>query len=194
MRQPPDACGAHLSLQNLRVAKFTIIVPSGAKRIRAHDAGATMTKKVWLKLLLVGVTAVCVWLAFLISSKGTCACSPAANESAAVGSLRILYSANLAYAKSHPPEGYSQHLNDLVPQLERERPTEVFAATGERSGYKFAYTVRTSKGSGKNDAYEISADPTVPGKTGDRHFFLDETGIIRVSATGPANASDPALD
>lgn len=68
------------------------------------------------------------------------------------------------------------------------------AATGEKGGYKFAYTVRTSREGGKNDAYEIAADPTVSGKTGDRHFFLDETGIIRVSATGPANASDPALD
>lgn len=149
-----------------------------------------MAKKVWLKLLTVGVVAVSVWVAFLIASKGTCACSPAANEAAAIGSLRSLYSKNRAYTKSHPAEGYSQHLNNLTPPLEPEWPAEVF----EKAGYKFAYTVRSSKEDGKNDTYEIFADPKVPGKTGTRHFFMDETGIIRVSATGPANASDPAFD
>jgi type IV pilus assembly protein PilA len=180
---------AHLNPQNLRSAKLTILVPPGQK-ISAHDAVTTMTKKVWLKLLTIGVMAVCVWVAFLIASKGTCACSAAAYEAAAIGSLRSLHSANLTYAKGHPAEGYSQHLNDLSPQLERKLSAEVF----EKSGYKFAYTVRSPKGGGKNDTYEISADPKVPGKTGNRRFFMDETGIIRVSATGPANASDPALN
>jgi hypothetical protein len=148
-----------------------------------------MAKKVWLKLLMVGVVGACVWVVFLIASKGTCACSPAANESSAVGSLRSLYSANLAYAKDHPAGGYPQHLNDLAPQL---GPDEILA-TGEKSGYRFAYSASSQMGGGKYDAYEISADPDVPGKTGNRHFFMDETGVIRVLATGPADASDPAL-
>jgi hypothetical protein len=149
-----------------------------------------MAKKVWLKLVMVGVIAVCVWVVFLIASKGTCACSSAANESSAVGSLRSLYSANLAYAKNHPLDGYPKHLNDLAPQL---GPAEVLA-TGEKSGYRFTYSARSLKGGAKYDAYEISADPDVPGKTGTRHFFMDETGVIRASATGPANVNDPALD
>jgi len=148
-----------------------------------------MGKKVWLKLLMVGVVAVCVCIVFLIASKDTCACSPAANESSAVGSLRSLYLANLAYAKDHPAEGYPQHLNDVAPQLV---PGDGLAV-GEKSGYRFSYSVSGLERGRRYEAYEISADPDVPGKTGNRHFFMDETGIVRVSTTGPANASDSAL-
>jgi hypothetical protein len=66
-------------------------------------------------------------------------------------------------------------------------------ARGVKTGYRFAYTPHSSKVDGKVDAYEISADAVEPSNQGKRHFFVNETGVIRVSETGPATASSLAL-
>jgi hypothetical protein len=123
-----------------------------------------------------------------------------ANESLAVLSLHKLYSANLAYAKGHPEAGYPKNLEDLArapdaseQQNDPEWTINPFLAGGVRSGYRFVYTPRSSNGGAKLDAYEVSADPLKPGKSGKRHFFMDYTGVIRVSETGPANAGDSPL-
>jgi type IV pilus assembly protein PilA len=123
-----------------------------------------------------------------------------ANESSAVGSLRTLYSANIAYAKEHPEDGYPRKLSDLSRRLDKpgqhydpEWEIDPALADGLKTGYKFAYTPHSSKGNGKVDAYEVSADPLEPSKCGKRHFFMDETGAIRASETGPAKGTDPTL-
>jgi hypothetical protein len=123
-----------------------------------------------------------------------------ANESSAVGALRTLYSANTAYAKEHPDDGYPKKLNDLSwrsgKPLQHDGPEWMIdpaLAGGLKTGYRFAYTPRSTKEDGKPDAYEVSADPLAPGKYGKRHFFMNETGVIRVSETAPAKASDPVL-
>ncbi len=41
--------------------------------------------------------------------------------------------------------------------------------------------------------YSIDAQPTVPGQTGDRFFFVDESGIIRESDSGVADSSSNPL-
>ena len=159
-----------------------------------------MAKNIWLKLVMVGVMAVSVWIVFLIASKGACACSPAANESAAVVSLRTLYSANIAYAKGHPKDGYPGKLRELSSRSDEseqhndaEWVVDPFIAGGVKSAYKFTYSPRSSMGDENFDTYEVRADPLEPGKSGKRHFFMNETGVVRVSETGPANATDPAL-
>jgi type IV pilus assembly protein PilA len=124
----------------------------------------------------------------------------AANESSAVGSLRTLYFANIAYAKDHPEDGYAKKLIDLSSRSDKpvqhngpEWMIDPALVGGLKTGYRFGYASHSSKGDGKVDAYELSADPLEPGQFGKRHFFMNETGVIRVSETGPANASDPAL-
>jgi hypothetical protein len=122
------------------------------------------------------------------------------NESSAVGSLRTLYFANMAYAKDHPEVGYPKKLNDLssrpdepVQHDDRKWMIDPSLSGGLKTGYRFGYAPRSSRGDGKVDAYELSADPLEPGKHGKRHFFMNETGVIRVSETGSANAADPVL-
>jgi hypothetical protein len=44
-----------------------------------------------------------------------------------------------------------------------------------------------------NYTYTLNADPTSPGVSGQRHFFTDETHIVRVNTAAVATASDPAL-
>jgi type IV pilus assembly protein PilA len=58
-------------------------------------------------------------------------------------------------------------------------------ASGTVGGYKFTLT-------GTADTYAIGASPVAYGASGNRSFFLDQTGILR--ATGgpePATASSP---
>lgn len=159
-----------------------------------------MAKKISWRIGAGLVVAAFVLVALLIGTSHFDRFPLPANESSAVGSLRTLYSANIAYAKDHPEDGYPKKLNDLSwrsDKLEQHNDPEWVVdpvlAGGVKTGYRFAYTPRSSKGDGKVDAYEVSADPLEPGKYGKRHFFLNETGVIRVSETGPANASDPAL-
>jgi type IV pilus assembly protein PilA len=123
-----------------------------------------------------------------------------ANESSAVGSLRTLYAANAEYTKDHPEEGYPKKLSELSQRLDNSGQQDVpkwvidpALAAGTRFGYAFAYNPRSSNGGEKIDAYEINAEPIEPGKYGKHHFFMDETGVIRMSENSPANSKDPAL-
>jgi type IV pilus assembly protein PilA len=159
-----------------------------------------MAKTISLKTGVALVLATVAVVALLIANRHVCGCSPMADEVSAVGSLRTLYSANIAYAKDHPADGYPKKLRDL--SLGSEEPEQQNhpewvidhnLAGGAKSGYRFSYSSGSSKGNGTFDAYEIYADPSEPGKTAKRHFFVNETGVIRVSETGPANANDPVL-
>lgn len=78
-----------------------------------------------------------------------------ANESSAVGSLRTLYRANIAYARGHPEVGYPKKLNDL--SLRSDKPMQHDApewmidpslAGGLKTGYRFGYAPHSSKGDG----------------------------------------------
>ena len=63
-------------------------------------------------------------------------------------------------------------------------------ATGTKSGYLFTYVPTGS--SGVNSSYTLHGDPVSAG-FGRRHFYTDTTDVLRVSVTGVASASDPAL-
>jgi len=43
------------------------------------------------------------------------------------------------------------------------------------------------------DDARIYADPVTPGTTGQRHFFTDQTGVIRAKPDGPANENSPPI-
>jgi len=58
---------------------------------------------------------------------------------------------------------------------------------GEKSGYTFQYT-------GTPLSYRVQADPHAAGPTGERNFFLDESGIIRWAQGGQAGPADAPID
>ncbi len=123
-----------------------------------------------------------------------------AHDAGAASSLRMLYLANVAYAKNHPQQGYARKLKDLSQRSgnpehgeDTEWMLDVVLAGGEKGGYKFTYSSQSTKGNSKLDVYQAYADPLVPGKTGKHHFFVDETSVIRMSDTGPANANSAAI-
>lgn len=105
----------------------------------------------------------------------------AANEAAAIAHLRTWTSAQEIYFQRHrtyaPSEGdlVGEHLVGDMEAIE--------------SGYVFTVT---AEGGGSIN-WSGTAIPETPGTTGDRHFFIDQTGVIRWSLDGEANANSPAL-
>jgi type II secretory pathway pseudopilin PulG len=140
----------------------------------------------------------------------------AANEAAAVGSLRTMNTAlstyGAEYGSGYPSnidvltsgnaaEGNCNHAG-LLPQL---------YASGRKSGYVFYYVPTYPGGADHPPAppkgvaskctasgasgYEITADPITNGTTGIRHFFTDDSGVIRVSVgNGSASVDSPPLE
>jgi hypothetical protein len=62
-----------------------------------------------------------------------------------------------------------------------------------KSGYRFFYSPGATDNLGRIVSYTITADPITDNTTGTRHFFVDESGIIRASTGEPANADSSPL-
>ena len=120
----------------------------------------------------------------------------AANEASAVGSLRTLNTACVTYSSTYGI-GFPPALANLGPA-----PTASAAAadlidsvlvTGTKTGYNFVYTAGAPDAGGFVDTYTINANPVVPGQSGVRYFFTDQSVVITFSVAGPAAATDVPL-
>ncbi len=114
----------------------------------------------------------------------------AANEASAVGSLRTINTSAVAFSTTYG--NYPTKLNDLGPS---SSPSSTAAdlidsalVTGSKSGYTFTYTAPSPY-----QQYSITARPTTPGVTGQRYFFTDQSGVIRVNVSSPATSTDNPL-
>jgi len=118
----------------------------------------------------------------------------AANEASAVGSLRTLNTACIAYSTSYGQ--YPAALANLGPISSGGTASSTSAdlidsvlSAGAKSGYTFVYTAGNS-----NQSYTITAKPIVAGQTGQRMFFTDQSGVIRADGSGSgANASSTPI-
>jgi type II secretory pathway pseudopilin PulG len=127
-------------------------------------------------LLVITVIAIVIALAmpsFVASRKS-------ANESAVVSSLRTVSSGQAVYSNRF---GRFGTLDELVATGIVD---ETFQNTNRR-GYVFANSIADP------DSWSLNASPQSPGSSGDRYFFIDETGVIRFSYAGAAGSSDDAV-
>ena len=121
----------------------------------------------------------------------------AANEASAVGALRTYNTAMVTYASACPDLGYPASLENLGPGGKDCNHLDVLDATVAgpapvKHGYRFYYS-QTGISNGTRSRYILSADPVAPGTSGVRHFFTDQTGVIRMSANGAADANSEPL-
>ncbi len=129
----------------------------------------------------------------------------AANEASAVGSLRTVSSASVTYMGAFG-NGYAPSLGVLG-----GKPGDTLAScdeallidtvlsnngsgnTSQKAGYSFTYTPSTTK-SGLGDAcstagstgWQMTAVPTTVGSSGQRGFYIDQTGVITFTTDGSA--------
>jgi len=125
----------------------------------------------------------------------------AANEASAVGSLRTYNAALVTYVGQCPNQGYPPSLKYLGPGSGKaDKCTQadlVDSLLGRelpiKSGYRFYYTPNSYDAAGHVVKYGLAADPLAPDTTGVRHFYTDETGVIRVSEEGSADIHSEPL-
>ena len=162
---------------------------------RIKGAGMAMAG---LILGYAGVTVIPVILLIAVAIPNLLRSVRGANEAIAVGSLRTLNVAAISYYSTYD-HGYPPALENLGPPSagrENEKRANLIdptLATGTKSGYLFVYRAVRLKGSTYPLEYTISADPAVAGTTGMRHFFTDQTGVIRFERDRTATANSPPL-
>jgi type II secretory pathway pseudopilin PulG len=120
----------------------------------------------------------------------------AANEASALGSLRTINTACVTYATMYGT-GFPAKLSYLgssgAAGAKAADLIDDVLASGEKSGYSFTYSSGTPM-NGVRPTYTIQANPITPGQTGQRYFFTDQSGVIRVNGSRPATVSDAPLN
>jgi len=105
-----------------------------------------------------------------------------ANESSAVGSLRAINTAMVAFNSNYPTVGFAPNLANLggtctgtvLPSSTSACLIDSVLASGTKSGYAFT-------ASGVIGAYTAFASPTSPNNTGVRYFCSYTDAVVRYS-------------
>jgi type IV pilus assembly protein PilA len=125
-----------------------------------------------------------------------------ANEASAVASVRTIITSEIVYSTTYTV-GFSADLNSLgdggaaancipptPPGAGSACLIDPLLESGTKSGYAFTYA---AGGGVTNTTYTLNADPVAPGFSGQRHFFVDASDVLRVNLNSPASLNDPAL-
>jgi type IV pilus assembly protein PilA len=139
----------------------------------------------------------------------------AANEAAAVSSLRSINTAAMVYATSFE-NGFPSSLEVLgrpsagEANCNRAAILDMSLASGRKNGYSFTYTPQFPDGAGAPvispkaaakgctaggaSGYTVTAEPMQRNTTGMRSFYTDQSGVIRFSRHGEsATVESPPL-
>jgi prepilin-type N-terminal cleavage/methylation domain-containing protein len=117
----------------------------------------------------------------------------AANQASAVGSLRTLNTACIAYSTNY--NQFPAALTNLGPMASGGTASSTSAdlidsvlALGTKSGYTFVFSAGSL-----NQSYSITATPITAATTGQNMYYTDQSGVIRVntSGSGANSASTP---
>jgi type IV pilus assembly protein PilA len=118
----------------------------------------------------------------------------AANEASAVGSIRTINTSEVTYASTYPNIGYNTlaALGGAGGSATGAGLLDAVLASAVKSGYVFAVVTGGATGSGPATTYTVTGDPQ-NSQTGQRHFFSDQSGVIRYNTTAVATAADSPL-
>jgi len=117
-----------------------------------------------------------------------------ANEASAVQSLRNIATAELVYSTTYGID-FSNGLapltgNGINPTQSAAGLIDEVLASGIKGGYVFTFTALTLDPQGNPSTYSVNADPEAPGTTGQRHFYTDQSCVIRENDSVQAGAAD----
>jgi|SRR5579872_1248773 len=117
-----------------------------------------------------------------------------ANETSAVQSLRNICTAQMVYTTTWGV-GFASTLSKLsgggvVVDQNNAGLIDTTLAAGLKSGYVITLTPGTTDTQGNLMTFSLNADPQVPGTSGVRHFYSDQTSVIRFNPSVPAGPTD----
>ncbi len=111
-----------------------------------------------------------------------------ANETVAIGSAKTVASACQSYYAVSVPHEYPDTLAELgVAGASGPAFIDTSLASGTKSGYIYTYQ-KTSV-----VTFVLYIEPQVPGRTGERFFYTDETGLMTARRGGRAGPGDPSV-
>jgi prepilin-type N-terminal cleavage/methylation domain-containing protein len=121
-----------------------------------------------------------------------------ANEASAVQNLRNVATAELVYSTTYGVDFSSTLLqlsgNGINPDQNNAGLIDETLASGIKSGYVIAYLPITYDPAGNPSTYGVTADPQVSGTTGTRHYYTDQSCVIRWNDNAPAGPTDPPIN
>jgi type IV pilus assembly protein PilA len=154
--------------------------------------------RVGVALILVPVI---VYVIVLLTIPATGSYRKHTNEISAIKSINDINQVQQQYKSSFPDKGYAPTLASLGGDPKSGPPTPAAAqmlksdlAAGAKSGYIFVITDYNKvkiNGTERITGYTFTAVPHIVGKTGNRGFCSDESGIIKVDPAGGENCSEP---
>lgn len=122
----------------------------------------------------------------------------AANEATGVENCRTISTANIIYWTTYGV-GFAPALSNFATPAAGNVSAlnagllDNILVSGTKTGYVFTYVPLLPDSNGYFNDYTLNADPQTIGVTGQRHFFTNEPGVIRVNQAGPASVNDPPL-
>jgi type IV pilus assembly protein PilA len=120
-----------------------------------------------------------------------------ANEASAIQSLRNISTAQALYSTMWGV-GYASSLtklsgNGVVVDQNNAALIDQVLAAGLKNGYIISLTPGAPDPQGNTGTYSVTADPQVPGSSGDRHFYTDQFSVIRFNPSVPAGPGDAPI-
>ena len=111
-----------------------------------------------------------------------------ANEAAAIGALRTISTAQSLYREGDKDgNGTFDYATELAGLFSNGRLVDQVLGAGTKQGYLFSVV------SADQFTWSARAVPHGPKKSGDRYFFVDESGVIRFSTTGAATTTSSPI-
>jgi prepilin-type N-terminal cleavage/methylation domain-containing protein len=113
------------------------------------------------------------------------------NEAAAIGAIRTISTAQSLYREGDRGKG---RFAPSLPELRAANPRLMDEALAEGSRQGFRFELRVSPDFQRFEAFAQPATTSGIHRTGDRSFFVDETGVIRATTTAssvPNTSSAP---
>ena len=115
----------------------------------------------------------------------------AANEASAVGSIRTINTSEITYSSTYPDKGFATlgNLGGGGGAASAAGLLDAVLASGVKSGYGFTVTTGSDTPS---TTFSVQGDP-MNSQTGQRHFYSDQSGVIRYNVSAQASAGDGPL-
>ncbi len=118
----------------------------------------------------------------------------AANEASAVGSMRTINTSEVTYASTYPQVGFNtlDKLGGAGGTQDAAGLIDAVLSSGIKSGYQFAVTTSAAAAGQPATTYDLHGDPQ-NSQTGQRHFFSDQSGVIRFDTAATATGTSSPL-
>jgi len=118
-----------------------------------------------------------------------------ANESAAIGAMRTISSGEASLQSSATLDTDTDGVGEYgtLPDLFAANPPYIDGVLGSATGEKQGYTFVAVAAADPETGYSCTAVPITVNRTGNRHFFVDESGVIRFEPASAATVASPPV-